>query len=256
MHIDTSTHPAFCRAFSKAPVTDTLLALCSTVTLFSLARTNRIANNAVRQFIESSYSVNSCLKHFVDDPVAFRVMIAKAFAVIGGDIPFEFFNRSIKRTNRLEIFVGGIESGALVCRWLVDHGYQFRPCGMQTEYDTLESSLHATAESWVKNSLIMAENTIDANASDTLRQTFTRGEVENDHYTTFDFEKYNEEVTSRKRVVKVRNGPRTGIELLLANARSSEKTRNLYSPLSGRSTPWNIHSTAHWKHQCRQQRSF
>jgi hypothetical protein len=93
----------------------------STADLLQLASTCRFARDSI---YKSEWNINSKLRSFVRDPIAFRSRLAQSNALISGSFALQFLERVVWPESDMDIFVEDGPGFQLMCDYLtVDEGF-------------------------------------------------------------------------------------------------------------------------------------
>lgn len=124
----SSTHRNFFQyLLSNSTVYDLVLSCFSPAQLCRLRLACKLANEAARSFVRRAYDINRHLKHFFDDPLAFRHLQAETGALISGSNALQFLDRTFYPKADLDIYVDVRYCEQLVKYLTLREGYVFRP---------------------------------------------------------------------------------------------------------------------------------
>jgi len=135
------------------------------VEFFRLARTCRLAYEAVQSYIRRTFNINRSLSRFFSDPVEFRALQARTGTLISGSFALQFFDRSFYPESDLDLY-SPKDADREVLSWLPSHGYKFVPSEKQPP--TLEEAIvqseepHVDDDDWTDYGAIVIARTIRA----------------------------------------------------------------------------------------------
>ena len=130
---------SFYEILDRPFVIDRLLDLCTPLSIFRLKMTCRAADESVRGYILRTFDINKHIRHFFDDPIAFRVLLARTSAAVSGSNALQFFNRMLYGTSDLDLYVAGPQNALEVFAWLTTNEYGFCPTRKQMTEEGLRA---------------------------------------------------------------------------------------------------------------------
>ncbi|KAL1937077.1 hypothetical protein VTO73DRAFT_15132 [Trametes versicolor] len=98
----------------------------SPLELARLCKTSRDVRFAVNDYIQSVYNPHRLLSPFFRDVSSFRSLQARTGSLISGHSALHFFNRSLRPTDPLDVYVY-FHHRREVVDWLLDSGFRFSP---------------------------------------------------------------------------------------------------------------------------------
>lgn len=91
-----------------------------------LSATCHSLKGAVSSYMGEAFDINEHISSFFNDPVSFRILLARTSAIVSGSNALQFFDRIRYPESDLDIFVFGTRNSWHVCSWLLGSGYRYR----------------------------------------------------------------------------------------------------------------------------------
>lgn len=108
------------------PIQDATFGYLAPLHLARLAKTSRGFRTAIKAYLRSQFNPHVLLSRFSLNVTAFQSLQAQTGTLISGSIALNFFQRTPRDWDPLDIFVY-FQHRTRVARWLVDSGYSFIP---------------------------------------------------------------------------------------------------------------------------------
>ena len=91
--------------FNEFPVVEKLCSYLAIGDIISLTRTCKRLSPLYQEVLPSQWNVDRHLQRFVDNPVAFRMMMADCDALVSGSLALQFFERKTWLESDLDVYV-------------------------------------------------------------------------------------------------------------------------------------------------------
>ena len=223
--------------FNKQPAIDCILTYCAPKTIYALRSVCQASNGAVMDYILNAFNINDHLRQFTDEPVAFRIMLARTASIVSGSKALEFFSRDTHTGSDVDIFVAGPKNTRNVCRYLVQHGFSFNLSSDQMNVPKKDLDFEKLIAQQFRSRVAKFEGTLHyppGNATTWIdqEQTVTYGLKDGVAIYSFDSPATGISVEAHPpRTVKARviSGQTSAIELVLCIQSSAYTTLSAYS---------------------------
>ena len=91
--------------FNEFPVVEQLCSCLAIGDIISLTRTCKRLSPLYQEVLPSQWNVDRHLQRFVDNPIAFRIMMADCDALVSGSLALQFFERTTWSESDLDVYV-------------------------------------------------------------------------------------------------------------------------------------------------------
>lgn len=91
--------------FNEFPIVEKLCSCLDIGDIISLTRTCKRLSPLYQELLPSQWNVDRHLQRFVDNPVAFRIMMADCEALVSGSLALQFFERTTWSESDLDVYV-------------------------------------------------------------------------------------------------------------------------------------------------------